>query len=593
MDQPQTPPALFLRAGLWTAVIAVPLAWSPSLWAGYTLPKLLLTACAVLLCGIGLLQRPQAGRPQGLGLALSLCAVALAVSTLASQDYFTSLIGRYNSYELGLCALLLYAAVYASAASLAPGSKELPSVIVAICGVLGAHAVLQRLGIDPFPPMAQLQQHRSVSTLGSPIDLGAYLAMTLPLALHWAMRENPGLGWPSAALIAGGLAATGTRGAWLGAAFGCAGYLALTLRAAPASLRKANPLWLVLAGFLACAAIAPIAARDWKMGDSARVEIWRTAWLAFQERPLLGHGPDSFEIAFRRLRTEAYCQKMGRTDAFQGHAHNDMLQALATTGLFGAAAYLFLLASLLWAWRKTFEEPGRGELAAGLGAGLLSLFISMKFNPVSLEVLILAAVFVGLLTSSPRAGPPSRALGLCCLLLGTATTGAVFQLTRADRSFKAGHDVIRDNGHGNIAFLRFTEASRLNPYESFYRIPLVNLLGDMINAVPDKTAKAKLLGAAIDSGQQAVTRRPQDANSHYILGMGLLMAAQLGLNQKLAPAAASLDAALRLEPNFIPLLQMRREVAVRAGDTAKISALSADIKRIEILTPGSPLNHLE
>ena len=160
--QPQAPPAALLRAGLWIAIVAVPLAWSSSLWAGYTLPKLLLTACAVLLCGIGLLQRPPAGKPQGLTGALVFCAFAVAVTTFASRDYFTSFVGRYNSYALGLCALLLYAAVYTAAANLTHGAKDIPRLIVAMSGLLGAHAVLQRLGIDPFPPMAQLQQHRAV-----------------------------------------------------------------------------------------------------------------------------------------------------------------------------------------------------------------------------------------------------------------------------------------------------------------------------------------------------------------------------------------------------------------------------------------------
>ena len=69
-------------------------------------------------------------------------------------------------------------------------------------------------------------------------------------------------------------------------------------------------------------------------------------------------------------------------------------------GLAGLAAYLWLLAALgLAAWRTMSDEPRRAE-AAALACGLLALFIAMKFNPVPVEALSLAALFA----------PPLRSL---------------------------------------------------------------------------------------------------------------------------------------------------------------------------------------
>lgn len=61
----------------------------------------------------------------------------------------------------------------------------------------------------------------------------------------------------------------------------------------------------------------------------------------------------------------------------QAQAHNDVLCVASTMGVLGLAAFGWLLLSL------------------PLTPALVALFISMKTNPVSAEVFVLAAVLIG------------------------------------------------------------------------------------------------------------------------------------------------------------------------------------------------------
>src|SRR5262249_7749757 len=154
-----------------------------------------------------------------------------------------------------------------------------------------------------------------------------------------------------------------------------------------------------------------------------RVLIWRLSWDLFRERPLLGWGPDSLRVAAAPRKTPELVRATSTQDT-PTHAHNDLLQSLATTGLVGFAAYAYLLyvggGAAVRAWRG--PERGRG---VALACGLLGLFLDVKFNPAPIEVLACAAFFAGLLTSpsDARTGAPPRRWPFY-VLFGAATVSA-------------------------------------------------------------------------------------------------------------------------------------------------------------------------
>lgn len=157
---------------------------------------------------------------------------ALALSSCFSQDPLLSLAGRYNSYAYGLWSFPLYAALFYSAAWTLHGERlrRFLGLLLSVGAVTGAYGVLQVLGLDPFLHVALLTGGRAVSILGSPVDLGAYLILLLPLALHWTLAHGRVTGLLSLFAIGGGVIASGSRGAWIAGAAGALVYLGVAVK---------------------------------------------------------------------------------------------------------------------------------------------------------------------------------------------------------------------------------------------------------------------------------------------------------------------------------------------------------------------------
>ncbi|MBI4424147.1 MAG: O-antigen ligase family protein [Elusimicrobia bacterium] len=577
----------WLPAGLALAAVLVPLAWSTHFVAEYTLPKFLVLQLGVLLAAAGLAAAPAAAWRTPLARPILINLLVLAVAALASQDWRLSLLGRYNSYSHGLWTCALYAILGLAASFLDRAqSRRLGAVLLAAAALVAAYAVLQVSPLpDPFLRGA-LPQGRAVSSLGSPVDLGAFLAMALPLAAYWAAAESRWLGGLAGAVIVAGLWATVSRGAWGAAAIGLASFAALALapwepgRGREALRRTPRWAWALGAALVLLAGVAAVRRVSGRVAggnDSSRVEVWRSAWRIFTSEPVFGTGPDTFEQAFRRQRTEEFVRRMRGSVRLQAYAHNDVLQALATTGLLGTAAYLYLLwAVAAIAWRAV-RQPRERLLASGLSGGLIACFINVKVNPVALEVMAQTALFAGLLAALTRpepSGPGERApqgfargLAALAVLAGAAGLALTARWSFADMEAKHGATELK-RGLTVAGADHLRTALTLNRCENSYRVSLMNVFGDLINADKSVPARVALLEESMAVARAAVACHPEDVNAHYALGIASWMHVQLGLDQHLALAEAELDAALERDPLFLPLLEHRLAVARRRGPEA-------------------------
>ena len=248
-------------AGLAPMFAAWPQAATP-----YVLPKLFLLALAAAAASFGALfsheapSKPKAKAPVKPDILrpLAFCLGAAVLSSVFSSAPAVSLLGEYSARGHGLLTLGLCAVVAALASSAGPAFARIALLAAAWSGAaLSAYGLLQLAGLDPVVnAVGGISYGRIGSLSGSPVGLGASLAMLLPLQLRLALDgESPRLrlgGWACAAFGGAGLLFTWSRGAWLAAVAGAACYLLWTgrMRAwrAGAALAAAGVLALALAG---------------------------------------------------------------------------------------------------------------------------------------------------------------------------------------------------------------------------------------------------------------------------------------------------------------------------------------------------------
>ncbi len=164
--------------------------------------------------------------------------------------------------------------------------------------------------------------------------------------------------WFLALLLLSALAASLSRGAWVGAACGVVGMaLALGPRARRWALAALGALALMLAGagllpdvladrltsitrYLAIFDAGAVAITPQNFAVVERMAQMQAGWGMFLAHPLTGVGPGNYTLAYPTF-------AVGTWYASRGHAHNYYIHMLAETGVIGALAYVALLAGVI------------------------------------------------------------------------------------------------------------------------------------------------------------------------------------------------------------------------------------------------------
>jgi O-antigen ligase len=252
---------------------------------------------------------------------------------------------------------------------------------------------------------------RPTSVLGNPNPFGTVLLMAGVLALWWLIRAS---GWPGRiasgvwlALFGVTLILSGARSAWVGAAVSAVTFLGLVIASERDRLLqrglKAWLPWIIMLVFLVAVLIvaAPLIRSQFfhsTHGSLAkRVQLWRTGWLAFTERPVVGWGPMTFGS---RLMQEISVPP----ETVHAHPHNVILYVAAETGIVGVITLGWVLVAAgrtIWrVWQEgDREQRWRAIIAGTLGAGLFSVgMFDMTFLP---GVSILALWMWSVLSPTP------------------------------------------------------------------------------------------------------------------------------------------------------------------------------------------------
>ncbi len=368
-----------------------------------------------------------------------LFAGCLAASSALSLDPNLSWGGSYLRGQgawTGLAYLSFFAAVLSHLRR--PDQLRRLIFVTVLAGLAAAlYGVGQHLGLDPIPWASR--HDRSGGTLGNPIFLGGFLLMSSFVTLaalieRFAARPTRGK-WEvrlPAILRAGvllyalllqvaALAISQSRGPVLGLLAGSGVFVLGVVARRRWRIRwrligLAAPL---LVGLILLLTAAPFAGRLAGLADPTtgtarvRLSIWQGTLEMLSSgtplesgtgevdrrsvlRPWIGHGPETFALAFPRFHPPEL-SRLEKPGSAPDRAHNAILDVLVTLGACGLVAWLWLwggLCRLGWVDLRRATGPLIPALLATLAAHFFELQFSFAVTATEVYFWVLAAVLV-------------------------------------------------------------------------------------------------------------------------------------------------------------------------------------------------------
>jgi hypothetical protein len=279
-----------------------------------------------------------------------------------------------------------------------------------------------------------------------------------------------------------GLVATFTRAAWIGAVVGLAVVLAVPrgrFRVVPVVAFVA--LLVIAFGALAWfvtarpttvpVGVSNVYARIVSIADPSspaiaeRLAVWKDTPPLIAARPILGWGPSTFGLVYPQFQTA------DRNAVLFDDPHEEALGVLATRGVVGLLAYLWILVAFVRAFWAGRHQSGAVAMFAGWVGYQVSMQVDFSHLPTAVPFWLFAAAAI--VTWAPNVQPgrvvafPRRvavpALAAGSLALAALTIPAIVLPYLADVDYHASRVQPIDKARATIA-----QARSFAPYEAAY-----------------------------------------------------------------------------------------------------------------------------
>jgi len=335
--------------------------------------------------------------PRKLPILIGIYIASQIVSLIVGISPETSFFGSYERQQ-GLMQLLFYVMfflmfIYAFAQEKTQSSNKNPLTnfienISLVAFFIASLAILQKflLALTSIWNMDILNGRESIGTLGSPNFLGTYLAMSMPFFyLNFKNSDTKTVKrffWIIASVIAiTAIIFTASRGALFGLTTGVVFY----------STIKNKKFLIIPLIFAIVIFLANIFSQNSLIKDSkilsrftvneenagsikSRLLIWPATIKMIIQKPLFGYGQENFKEAFSAYAPKELLMTERFTDVID-RAHNEILDTMANSGIFGLLAYLSMFFYMIFLGIKS-----KSEISILSSTALISLFSANMFG---------------------------------------------------------------------------------------------------------------------------------------------------------------------------------------------------------------------
>lgn len=314
-----------------------------------------------------------------------------------------------------------------------------------------------------------------------------------------------------------------------------------------------------------------------------RKYVWQAAvhaWSSTVKTQLIGTGTETFAFAFYQFRPVAH-NLTSEWDFLYNKAHNEYLNYLATTGLFGLGSYLLLLGSFIgWfivkirrSWDLTRELlPMHAALFAGWVSILVTNFFGFSVVLLQLFLFLFPAIIIASEPENVRSAVrPVRLpawLRWIVVFFGLLLIARIASFWYADTLYARGYRLIRSGMFG-AAIPAFTGAVSLNYNEPSYHDELGSAYATLAVAAfegSNATQAAQLATLAVGESIKAITTSPNNVNFYKTRTKVYYTLSALDPTFN-AKAVEALQYALTLSPNDPKIYYNLAILLGRGGDS--------------------------
>lgn len=392
-------------------IAVIPLIVNPKAYDYWYQPKIESVYILIIIAGLGwffkalIKDKSFCWKGSPLTIPLLLYATTFTLSTLFSIDFSRSLNGDIFRCE-GLFTLLAYtslAFLFINQVNTQVMAKKLFIGLIICSALVSIYGLFQHFFYDPTAHflIKYLPTRIGISsTIGNSNFLGKYLVLVIPLVLSFYLGRHPlvmkVLILTTLLLCLAALVLTFTRASWLSmiVAFSLFLFLAFKNSLLEGGKRSFVTLVVVLVviifflnihraekpfldGGRVYERVMSVFKDERSQGVATRLFVWKRAFRLIKEKPWLGHGPETFEIAFKKDNID-YMETFHDFVSID-RAHNNYIDIAFAHGLVGLAAYLAVIGSFLVHLMNRLKMAG-DRFHKLLYIGILSGFCGYLFN---------------------------------------------------------------------------------------------------------------------------------------------------------------------------------------------------------------------